>query len=299
MKKIFRKEVLIGLIVLVALGVLFVGIDFLKGVNVFKAANYYYVSFTDVQGLAQSAPVTVNGFKVGLVREIAYEYDNPGHVRVELSLDRELKVPQGTKAVLATDLLGTASIALDMAKSDSYCNVGDKLEGVVPKGMMDNVSNELLPSLSGIFPKVDTLLTSINALVGSPEIAASVKRLDAITASLESTTRQLNALMATLPPITSDIKNITGNFASASTALTEVTASLKEVPVDSITDNLNTLTANLRTLSAQLNDPNSTLGLLTHDPALYQNLNSTVASLDSLFVDIKKNPKRYISIKLL
>lgn len=299
MKKIFRKEVLIGLIVLVALGVLFVGIDFLKGVNVFKAANYYYVSFTDVQGLAQSAPVTVNGFKVGLVREIAYEYDNPGHVRVELSLDRELKVPQGTKAVLATDLLGTASIALDMAKYDSYCNVGDKLEGVVPKGMMDNVSNELLPSLSGIFPKVDTLLTSINALVGSPEIAASVKRLDAITASLESTTRQLNALMATLPPITSDIKNITGNFASASTDLTEVTASLKEVPVDSITDNLNTLTANLRTLSAQLNDPNSTLGLLTHDPALYQNLNSTVASLDSLFVDIKKNPKRYISIKLL
>ena len=299
MKKIFRKEVLIGLIVLVALGVLFVGIDFLKGVNVFKAANYYYVSFTDVQGLAQSAPVTVNGFKVGLVREIAYEYDNPGHVRVELSLDRELKVPQGTKAVLATDLLGTASIALDMAKYDSYCNVGDKLEGVVPKGMLDNVSNELLPSLSGIFPKVDTLLTSINALVGSPEIAASVKRLDAITASLESTTRQLNALMATLPPITSDIKNITGNFASASTDLTEVTASLKEVPVDSITDNLNTLTANLRTLSAQLNDPNSTLGLLTHDPALYQNLNSTVASLASLFVDIKKNPKRYISIKLL
>jgi len=299
MKKIFRKEVLIGLIVLVALVVLFAGIDFLKGINVFKAANYYYVSFTDVQGLAQSAPVTVNGFKVGLVREISYEYDNPGHVLVELSLDRELKLPSGTKAVLATDLLGTASIALDMAKSEQYHKVGDRLVGVVPKGMMDNVSNELLPSLSGIFPKVDTLLTSINALVGSPEIAASVKRLDAITASLEATTRQLNALMSTLPPITTDIKNITGNFADASTDLTEVTASLKEVPIDSITTNINALAANLRVLSNQLNDPNSTLGLLTHDPALYQNLNSTVASLDSLFVDIKKNPKRYISIKLL
>ena len=281
------------------MAVLFIGINFLKGVNVFKAANYYYVSFTDVQGLAQSAPVTVNGFKVGQVRDISYEYDNPGHVLVELSLDRNLRVPAGSKAVLTSDILGTASIALDMAHSDNYHKVGDKLTGVVPKGMMDNVSNELLPSLSGLFPKIDTLLSSINAIVGSPELAQSVKRLDAITINLEATTRQLNAVMATLPPITGDIKAITGNFNTASEDISAVTASLKEVPIDSITDNLQKLTANLHVLSEQLNDPNSTLGMLTHDPALYRNLNSTVASLDSLFVDIKLNPKRYISIKLL
>ena len=298
MNKIFRKEVIIGLIVLGAMAVLFIGINFLKGVNVFKAANYYYVSFTDVQGLAQSAPVTVNGFKVGQVRDISYEYDNPGHVLVELSLDRNLRVPAGSKAVLTSDILGTASIALDMAHSDNYHKVGDKLTGVVPKGMMDNVSNELLPSLSGLFPKIDTLLSSINAIVGSPELAQSVKRLDAITINLEAT-RQLNAVMATLPPITGDIKAITGNFNTASEDISAVTASLKEVPIDSITDNLQKLTANLHVLSEQLNDPNSTLGMLTHDPALYRNLNSTVASLDSLFVDIKRNPKRYISIKLL
>lgn len=299
MKKIFRKEVIIGLIVIVALAVLFIGINFLKGVNVFKATNYYYVSFTDVQGLAQSAPVTVNGFKVGQVRDISYEYDNPGHVLVELSLDRNLRVPAGSKAVLSSDILGTASIALDMAPGTTYHKVGDKLTGVVPKGMMDNVTDNLLPSLSGIFPKVDTLLTAINTLVGSPELAQSVKRLDAITANLEATTRQLNAVMATLPPITGDIKAITGNFNTVSGDLSTLTTSLKEVPVDSITDNLQALTANLRILSEQLNDPNSTLGMLTHDPALYHNLNSTVASLDSLFVDIKRNPKRYISIKLL
>ena len=299
MNKIFRKEVIIGLIVLGAMAVLFIGINFLKGVNVFKAANYYYVSFTDVQGLAQSAPVTVNGFKVGQVRDISYEYDNPGHVLVELSLDRNLRVPAGSKAVLTSDILGTASIALDMAHSDNYHKVGDKLTGVVPKGMMDNVSNELLPSLSGLFPKIDTLLSSINAIVGSPELAQSVKRLDAITINLEATTRQLNAVMATLPPITGDSKAITGNFNTASEDISAVTASLKEVPIDSITDNLQKLTANLHVLSEQLNDPNSTLGMLTHDPALYRKLNSTVASLDSLFVDIKRKPKRYISIKLL
>lgn len=299
MKKFFRKEVIIGLIVIVAMAVLFVGIDFLKGINVFKAANYYYVSFTDVNGLAKSAPVTVNGFKVGQVREIEYEYDNPGHVKVELALDRNLRVPFGSKAVLTTDLLGTSTIVLDMAKTSDFHEIGDHLEGVVPSGMMDKVSTEFLPSLSGVFPKVDTLLTSINRLVGSPEIASSIKRLDAITANLEATTRQLNALMATLPPITSDIKEITGNFSEASGDITAVTAQLKEIPVDSITDNLSQLIANLEELSQQLNNPNSTLGKLTNDPALYNNLNSTVSSLDSLFVDIKKNPKRYINIKLL
>lgn len=299
MKKLFRKEVLIGLIVLLAMAVLFVGIDFLKGVNVFKASNYYFVSFTNVEGLAQSAPVNLNGFKVGQVREISYDYDNPGHVNVELALDRNLKVPEGSQALLTTDLLGTASITLKMSDSKNFHNVGDRLIGDVPTGMMANISENLMPSLSGIFPKVDTLLTSINSLVGSPELAMSVKRLDAITANLEATTRQLNAIMATLPPITKDIKDITGNFNTASADLTEVTAGFRQIPLDSIADNVQMLTANLRDLTTQLNDPNSTLGMLTHDTALYTNLSSTVASLDSLFVDIKRNPKRYISIKLL
>lgn len=299
MKKIFRKEVIIGLTVLLAGAILIVGIDFLKGINVFKAANYYYVSYTNVQGLTQSAPVTVNGFKVGQVREIEYEYDNPGHVLVELSLDRHLVVPQGSKAVLTTDLLGTASIALEMSTAETNHSIGDHLEGVTPKGMIENVSEELLPSLSGVFPKVDTLLTAITALVSSPELAMSIQRLDAITGNLEGTTRQLNALMATLPPVVKNVNTITSNLSASSADLNAVTDRLAQVPVDSIAANLNAITANLQQLSAQLNDPNSTIGLLTHDPALYKNLNSTVASLDSLFVDIKRNPKRYISIKLL
>lgn len=299
MKKIFRKEVLIGLIVIVCMAVLFFGIDFLKGINVFKAANYYYVSFTDVNGLAKSAPVTVNGFKVGQVREIEYEYDNPGHVKVELALDRNLRVPVGSKAVLSTDLLGTSTIVLDMSDSHDFHTVGEHLEGVVPSGMMDKVSSELLPSLNNIFPKVDSILTSINALVGSPELISSVRRLDEITGNLEKTTRQLNSLMASLPPVMNNVKDITGNLSNASTDLTAVTGQLKEVPIDSISNNLNQLIANLEELSEQLNNPESSLGKLTHDPALYNNLNSTVQSLDSLFVDIKKNPKRYINIKLL
>lgn len=95
--KRYSRELIIGMSVLVALLVLFFGIDYLKGINVFKAANYYYVSYTNVNGLTVSSPVTINGFKVGQVRDINYEYDNPGHVLVELSLDKKLKVPRAAR----------------------------------------------------------------------------------------------------------------------------------------------------------------------------------------------------------
>lgn len=299
MNKIFRKEVLIGFIVILSIAVLVIGIDFLKGVNIFKASNYYYASYTNVEGLAQSAPVTLNGFKVGLVRDIAYDYAHPGHVIVELSLDKELRVPVGTKASISSDLLGTATIQLQMPSSTDYHNVGDTLQAVVKTGLMENVQSELMPSVAAIMPKIDTLLTNINNLVADPAIASSVKRLDAITANLERTTTQLNALLATLPPITSNVKTITENVATATQDLTVVTGLAKEMPLDSVMDNINAVTLNLKELTAQLGDKNSTLGKLMNDPALYNTLNKSVGSLDSLLIDIKKNPKRYISIKLL
>ena len=134
-----KRNFIIGLCVLVALAILFFGLEFLKGVNVFKPANYYSASYTNVAGLQVSAPVSVNGFKVGQVSHIQYEYDNPGHVLVEMSLDKALKVPQGTKAVIEADLLGTATVRLVMASSNDYHNVGDKLIGETASGMMESV----------------------------------------------------------------------------------------------------------------------------------------------------------------
>jgi len=298
MKNTSKKELAIGALVIVALAVLFFGIDFLKGINVFKAANYYYVQYTDVEGLAISAPVTLNGFKVGQVREIDYEYDNPGHVKVELSLDKKLQLPVGTKAVLATDLLGTASIALRPGDSAEKCNVGDMLEGVSDKGLMSSVGS-MMPSVEAIFPKIDTLLSNLNAITSDPALTSSVKRLDAITANLELATMRLSAVMASLPPVTRDVKNLTGNLDSISGDVAVLTSRLRQMPVDSISADLAATVANLQTLSEQLKNPDSSLGMLMNNPELYNNLNATVASLDSLFVDIKRNPKRYISIKLL
>ncbi|MBO5052974.1 MAG: MCE family protein [Muribaculaceae bacterium] len=303
MKKVFRKEVLIGVSVLAALAILVFGIDFLKGVNVFKATNYYYVTYDNVAGLAVSAPVTVNGYKVGQVRDIAYQYDNPGHIKVEISLDKELKLPVGTRAVIVTDMLGTATVSLEMANASAYYKVGDEIPGTMASGLMTEVTDNILPSVGNVVPKVDTLLTNANTLIADPSLVASLRRLDNITANLEATTVAINRVLATLPPITSDVKQITTNVTRSTEQLDYLMKHLNELPIDSVVMSLGATLDNLKEVSGQLNSQmsstNSSLGKLMNDPALYDNLNATISSLDSLFVDIKKNPKRYISIKLL
>lgn len=294
-----KKEVLIGLCAVIALLVLYFGIEFLKGVNLFKPANYYYASYTDVAGLQKSAPVTINGFKVGQVREISYEYDNPGHVRVELSLDRELRLPVGSKAVIEQDLLGTSTVVLHMSDSKDFHDVGNRIQGETAQGLMGSVSEQLMPSVSAIFPKIDSLVTSLNALVGDPALAKSVKRLDDITLSLDQTMRQLNATAGQLGPVMKNVNGITGNVNTVTADLAQVSGKLAELPVDSLMNNIMVLSGNLRALSEELDNPESTIGALTRDRALYDNLNNAAASLDSLLIDVKKNPKRYISIKLL
>lgn len=294
-----KKEITISICVIVALCLLFLGIDFLKGVNVFKPANYYTATYTNVNGLAVSAPVTLNGFKVGLVRSIEYQYDNPGHVAVELSLDKELKLPVGSKAVIVCDMLGTATVQLELTANKEFYPVGSEVESETASGLMDSVSKDLMPNIAEIFPKVDSLLTSINKLVSDPAIIASVKRLDAITANLESTTNSLNKSLKSLPVLMSGVNSTVDNVNRLTGNLAEVSEDLKSCPLDSTLQNIQQTTENLRMLTQELNNPNSTLGLLMKDPELYNNLNNTVKSLDSLFVDIKKSPKRYINIKLL
>lgn len=301
MKKLLSKELIIGATALLSLLILFFGIDYLKGINVFKSANYYYVSYTNVAGLTQSAPVTLNGYKVGLVREINYEYDNPGHVLVELSLNKQLKIPVGTKADIVTDMLGTSSIELQMASGNQFCEIGAHLEGETRGGMVEKLSNELMPSIMNIAPHIDSLVMALTAIAADPALTTSIKRLDNVLANLETSTKHLNSAMRGVPSLVNaangtmtNVKEVSANLTHISAALAVLSDDLKKMPLDSTMRNINRITANLDLATQQLNSTNSTLGLLLNDPSLYRNLNNSAADVDSLLRDIKKQPKRYI-----
>ena len=299
MKKIFNKEFAIGLSVIVAILILIFGIDYLKGINLFRPANYYVAYYDNVDELTVSSPVLINGYKVGQVREVNFNYKKPGKVEVVMALDKNLQLPEGTVADLGTTLLSGARIELTMGTGSAMIPTGGEVAAGIKGGLMSSVQ-DMMPAVTGVLPKVDSLLYNLNLLVADPALTASIQRLDGITDNLLSTTQGLSSTMNRQVPMLADntvkiirsLDTIVGN-------LGQLSYQLKTLPIDATVDNVNQLTANLSQFSRQLNDKNSSLGLLTSDPELYNRITQVSADIDSLLVDIKKNPKRYISIKLL
>ena len=298
MKKFFSKEVKIAITVIISLAFLFWGIEYLKGINLFTPVNFYYVHFDNVDGLTDSAPVTINGYQVGQVREIIYDYET-GNLRVLLSMDKQLRIPVKSAAVITSDVLGTAQIELELSDNTAFYEVGAEIEGKSESGLMDNVSNELLPSVAAIMPKIDSVLTNLNKVVANPALTRSLDRLDNITANLEKSSRQLTVMLGqSVPGIVGNVDGITKNINAMTADLKEVSASLKELPLDSAMLNVNNTARNLSLITDKVNGTDSSLGLLLNDRGLYNHIDHTVLSLDSLFMDLKKNPKRYVTFKI-
>lgn len=300
MKRIFTKEVIIGLCVACAIVILCFGIEFLKGINLFSPANFYVAQYENVEGLEVAAPVTIDGYKVGQVREINFNYENPGKIEVVLALNKQLRLPVDSKALISSTLLSGSYVNIQLGQSQEMLPVGGEVSAGVTPDLMASISNEILPSVGSIMPKVDSLLISVNNLVNDPALEASLKNLENLTSNLSATSQNLNVLMQRqVPSILNGASSAVTNLDTITSNLTQLSAQLKALPLNQTVDNVNGLTANLVKFTSNLNNPNSTLGELTQDSELYDRLNRVTADIDSLIVDIKKNPKRYISIKLL
>lgn len=303
-----KKNVLIGLTVVVSICILYWGIEYLKGINLLKPANFYYAKFEKVNGLTVASPVTVNGFKVGQVREITYDYDT-NQISVELSFEKGLKIPDGSTITFSNELLGAAALQLNLGASKTYMEVGSVIPTQMQGGLMDKVGNDMMPALVSILPKVDSIVGSVNQILANPAIAASVTRCDAITRELAASSVQLTELMASLNKaipgmvhnangVIANANALTGDLRTTTGNLNTITGNLKELPLDTTLNRINATLANVQRLTAKLNNENSSLGMLLNDKKLYQNATSTVASLDSLLQDVKKHPKKYVTIKV-
>lgn len=307
MKKLLNKELIIGICVIAAIAVLVFGIEYLKGINLFNPANFYYTYYDNVNGLEKSAPVTIDGFKVGQVREVVFDYDNPGKIKVLLAVDKKLHIPEDSHAELASTLMSGAYVNIKLGHSKKMLAVGSDIPSIESKDLFESLSSEVMPSVNSILPMVDSLLFNLNSIVSDPALYQSIQRLDGITDNVYGASVGLNKSMSgvsmlvnrSMPGLIGNANNITVKIDSISSNLMALSMQLKELPLNSTVDNVNLLTDNLAKFSNQLNNKNSTLGLLTTDPELYNRLNRVSADIDSLIVDIKKNPKRYISIKLL
>ena len=287
-----KKEVKIGIIGIAALAMLFFGINYLKGVRMFHASSYYYVEYTDINGLATSSPVFASGYKVGLVREIQYNHANPGHVVVEVELDKGMQIPKGSTGELVTEMLGTVKMNLKLnLQSKEYCQPGDTLPGIVNNGLM-GVAEGIMPKVEQLMPKMDSILNSLNQLLANPALRGTLENTERLTANLDVTTRQLNKLMQNdLPQITGRMITIADNFST-------ISESLKGIDYAETFQKIDSTLQNVQLLTSKLNSKDNTVGLLFNDPTLYNNLSATTANAASLLEDLQAHPKRYVHFSL-
>ena len=281
--KYITKEVRIGIAGIIALCVLVYGINWLKGIHMFQPSSYFYAKFQNVNGLTKSSPVFADGVRVGIVRDIFYDYTNPGNVVVEVELDTELRIPKGSSAELVSELMGGVRMNILLANNprEKYA-VGDTIPGTLNNGMMESVA-KLMPQVQEMLPKLDSILISLNTILGDKSIPATLHSIEKTTANLAVVSSQVKGLMSN--------DTIGDNFVT-------ISGNLKEVDYAATFKKIDETLSNVKMLTEKLNSKDNTLGLLFNDPTLYNNLNATTENAAGLLKDLKEHPKRYVHFSL-
>jgi len=283
-----KKETKIGLTGAIALVLLFLGINFLKGAKLFSTQNTYYIRFSNAKALSKNSTVYADGYDVGRVSNILYDYDRPGQVLVAIEVDRGLRIPRGSSARLDEAVLGgcTLNLLLTTDLTDAY-HPGDTIQGSDANGLLSKAA-DMMPQIEQTVARVDSLLASLNRLVESPHVQAILQNTEEVTAHLNQSSQQLNSLLK------NDVPQMTSTFNRAGENVVTLTENLNQLQLQATLDSVNTAVGSLHKLLAQAQDPDGTLGRMMNDPTLYNNLNHTIQSADSLVTDLKTNPKRYV-----
>lgn len=290
--KLITKEVRIGIAGIVALCILVYGINYLKGINMFKPESYFYVKFRNVNGLAQSSPVFADGVRVGIVRDIYYDYNQPENVIVEVEVDNQLRIPKGSTAELVPELMGGVRMNILLANNprERY-TVGDTIPGMLNNGVMEKVT-QIMPAVEKMLPKLDSILTSLNTIMADQSIPATLHSIEKTAANLQVASGQLRVLMS------NDIPQLTGKLNTIGDNFVVISDNLKKVDYAATFQQIDNTIKNVKMITEKLNSKDNTVGLLLNDPQLYDNLNETTINAASLLKDLKEHPKRYVHFSL-
>lgn len=293
--KFFNKEVKIALVAVCGLVILFFGMNYLKGLNLFESDSKYYISFTDISGLASSSPIYADGYQVGVVKSINYDYNKRGGIVVEASIDEQLRIPKGSSAEIVSDMLGNVKVNLLLANNPrERVMPGETIQGGINDGAFGQMKG-MIPTVMQILPKIDSILTTVNTLLANPAIARSLQNTETVTGELTVTTKRLNNIVAHLEKSVPGMLNNTDSLLYNANTLAK---NVNKIDVAGTMARVDETLDNMERFTEHLNNTTGTLGKLMHDPTLYDNLNNTMRSADSLLIDLKAHPKRYVHFSL-
>lgn len=290
------REIKVGILATVCLFLLFYGFNFLKGVNIFSPTNGYHGVFTNLHGLEEQAAVYIRGHKVGQVDQLHYDFTRDSAFTVDISIQKDILLPVGTQLALISDgLLGGMAVELvlpensDVSLQNSdYISHGATLPTVYIPGLMESLQGELIAKIAGVVEQIDTLVAQLNTQLEGDHLQSTLANVDRISGDLTDVSGDLRRMMNTQVPA------IVNNADTAVANLNTVIADIKAADLKATVARVDTALNGVNAVVADVRDQKGTLGQLIYNKALYNHVDATVVSADSLLTDIKAHPKRYV-----
>lgn len=291
------REIKVGILATVCLFLLFYGFNFLKGVNIFSPTNGYHGVFTNLHGLEEQAAVYIRGHKVGQVDQLHYDFTRDSAFTVDISIQKDILLPVGTQLALISDgLLGGMAVELvfpveSRVKSQepkAYMEHGATLPTVYIPGLMESLQGELIAKIAGVVEQIDTLVAQLNTQLEGDHLQSTLANVDRISGDLTDVSGDLRRMMNTQVPA------IVNNADTAVANLNTVIADIKAADLKATVARVDTALNGVNAVVADVRDQKGTLGQLIYNKALYNHVDATVVSADSLLTDIKAHPKRYV-----
>lgn len=300
-----HKEIKIGVIAIIVIACFIWGFNFLKGKNILSTSDSFYAVYSNIDGLEEASPVIMNGFKVGIIESIKLYGPQKNKILVKFSLEEDISLPLNTEAIIyPASLIAGKAIKLNFTDSKEFHEAGDTLIGVLEQDLISNLSDELLP----IKDKIENLVVSMDSVLAifdnerKENIKNSLNNLEQITDNLAELLDADNSKLATIlsnaESISNNLKNNNEKIANILTNFSNISDSIEQANIKTTILNANKTLAEFSKISTKINSGEGTIGMLINNDSLYVNLNNLAANLDSLIIDLNKNPKRYVHFSM-
>ncbi len=302
------NETKVGALTVIAVTLLVLGYNFLKGKNLVKRSDVIYARFSDVGALEISSPVKIKGYRIGNVYSFTASDENITEVIVAINLDKKVNIPVNSIAKVNSNITGGAELSIITGNANTYIQKGDTLKSSSGPDLLTKLGNSVDPILVNLNHAVDSLklvLGNLNSVFDQE----NKDNLKAVIANLKSSSANLSvllnskdgALAKTLKNAETFTTNLNGNNEKLNTTidnLKNTSQKISELQLKETVTNLNNTITQLQTILQKANKGDGTLGLLVNDPKLYNNLQNTSRSLNILLDDLRMHPKRYINVSV-
>ena len=309
------NEAKVGALSVIAIAMLVFGYNFLRGRSVLKTGNFLYAKYTDAKSLMVSNPVYINGYQVGNVYDIENEDASLKNIIITIKLKDNYSIPDNSVATVKSSILGTPSIEIVLGNSTHYLKSGDSIESIQSTGLIGDITSKIDPITTQIkisLNNLDTVLHNINSIFNTKlkgNIADLLYNIDSATKNIATATSSLSLMLnkdnGSLTNTVQNMNDFTKNLAENNTKVTSIltnvettTKHFSDADVQGAVTKLKLAIEQMNSLLTKVNTDKGSLGLLMNDKALYNNLNSTVKSANTLMDDLRIHPKRYVNISV-